>query len=231
MEHWNSTLESGFILLFIDEDHEQFDGYRGPAEEQKTRQGADTYLGQTPQTLNLGEIKQIGYCWKSPIFLPHFYGNILDPVTTPRAVCMLKQLAFSSLEVPVSSGFSLELGTTLQQQLPEQEFLVAVPVALQSSVDTLSLQEGEWGSGSGAGEPAESVELVQRGEHTKVDTALALPMMARLYSHECCKQMWMQLNKQHRMEHWNSTLGSGFILTGILNNSGSPELLCATITV
>lgn len=32
------------------------------------------------------------------------------------------------------------------------------------------------------------------------------------------------------MEHWNSTLGSGFILMGILNDSGSPELLCATIT-
>ncbi|KAB0354078.1 hypothetical protein FD755_023228 [Muntiacus reevesi] len=33
------------------------------------------------------------------------------------------------------------------------------------------------------------------------------------------------------MEHWNSTLGSGFILMGILNDSGSPELLCATMTV
>ncbi|XP_077723817.1 olfactory receptor 2AG2-like [Canis aureus] len=33
------------------------------------------------------------------------------------------------------------------------------------------------------------------------------------------------------MESWNSTLGSGFILMGILNDSGSPELLCATITV
>ncbi|NP_001375665.1 olfactory receptor family 2 subfamily AG member 1D [Canis lupus familiaris] len=33
------------------------------------------------------------------------------------------------------------------------------------------------------------------------------------------------------MEYWNSTLGSGFILMGILNDSGSPELLCATITV
>ena len=33
------------------------------------------------------------------------------------------------------------------------------------------------------------------------------------------------------MEPWNSTLGSGFILMGILNDSGSPELLCATITV
>ncbi|KAM8815886.1 olfactory receptor 2AG1 [Rhynchonycteris naso] len=33
------------------------------------------------------------------------------------------------------------------------------------------------------------------------------------------------------MEHWNSTLGSGFILMGILKDSGSPELLCATITV
>uniref|UniRef100_A0A8C0XQG2 G-protein coupled receptors family 1 profile domain-containing protein n=1 Tax=Castor canadensis TaxID=51338 RepID=A0A8C0XQG2_CASCN len=33
------------------------------------------------------------------------------------------------------------------------------------------------------------------------------------------------------MEHWNSTLGSGFILVGILNGSGSPELLCATLTV
>ncbi|XP_004648250.1 olfactory receptor 2AG1-like [Octodon degus] len=30
------------------------------------------------------------------------------------------------------------------------------------------------------------------------------------------------------MEHWNSTLGSGFILVGILSDSGSPELLCAT---
>ncbi|XP_073923064.1 olfactory receptor 2AG2-like [Castor canadensis] len=33
------------------------------------------------------------------------------------------------------------------------------------------------------------------------------------------------------MELWNSTLGSGFILVGIMNGSGSPELLCATITV
>ncbi|XP_011951272.1 olfactory receptor 2AG1-like [Ovis aries] len=33
------------------------------------------------------------------------------------------------------------------------------------------------------------------------------------------------------MELWNSTLGSGFILLGILNDSGSPELLCATISV
>ncbi|XP_007952811.1 olfactory receptor 2AG1 [Orycteropus afer afer] len=33
------------------------------------------------------------------------------------------------------------------------------------------------------------------------------------------------------MELWNSTLGSGFILMGILNDSESPELLCATITV
>ncbi|XFG07735.1 hypothetical protein AB1E19_011359 [Capra hircus] len=40
-----------------------------------------------------------------------------------------------------------------------------------------------------------------------------------------------QLKKQHRMEHWNSTLGSGFILLGILNNSGFPGLLCVTISV
>ncbi|ELK02251.1 olfactory receptor 2AG2 [Pteropus alecto] len=33
------------------------------------------------------------------------------------------------------------------------------------------------------------------------------------------------------MEHWNSTLGSGFILMGILKDSGSPELLCTTISV
>ncbi|XP_070347660.1 olfactory receptor 2AG1-like [Equus asinus] len=33
------------------------------------------------------------------------------------------------------------------------------------------------------------------------------------------------------MEHWNSSLGSGFILIGILNDSGSPELLCATIAI
>ncbi|EHB05169.1 Olfactory receptor 2AG1 [Heterocephalus glaber] len=32
------------------------------------------------------------------------------------------------------------------------------------------------------------------------------------------------------MELWNSTLGSGFILVGILKDSGSPELLCAAIT-
>ncbi|XP_003465291.1 olfactory receptor 2AG2-like [Cavia porcellus] len=32
------------------------------------------------------------------------------------------------------------------------------------------------------------------------------------------------------MELWNSTLGSGFILVGILNDSGSPELLGATFT-
>ncbi|XP_042547717.1 olfactory receptor 2AG1-like [Dipodomys spectabilis] len=31
------------------------------------------------------------------------------------------------------------------------------------------------------------------------------------------------------MELWNSTLGSGFILVGILNDSGFPELLCATM--
>ncbi|XP_052508880.1 olfactory receptor 2AG1 [Budorcas taxicolor] len=33
------------------------------------------------------------------------------------------------------------------------------------------------------------------------------------------------------MELWNSTLGSGFILMAILNDSGSPGLLCATISV
>ncbi|XP_012509755.1 PREDICTED: olfactory receptor 2AG1 [Propithecus coquereli] len=33
------------------------------------------------------------------------------------------------------------------------------------------------------------------------------------------------------MELWNSTLGSGFILVGILSDSGSPELLCATLAV
>ncbi|KAH0506328.1 olfactory receptor 2AG2-like [Microtus ochrogaster] len=33
------------------------------------------------------------------------------------------------------------------------------------------------------------------------------------------------------MELWNSTLGSDFILVGILDGSGSPELLCATVTV
>ncbi|XP_055972180.1 olfactory receptor 2AG2-like [Sorex fumeus] len=32
------------------------------------------------------------------------------------------------------------------------------------------------------------------------------------------------------MEPWNSTLGSGFILVGILNDSGFSELLCATFT-
>ena len=32
------------------------------------------------------------------------------------------------------------------------------------------------------------------------------------------------------MELWNSTVGSGFILVGILDGSGSPELLCAAIT-
>ena len=33
------------------------------------------------------------------------------------------------------------------------------------------------------------------------------------------------------MEYWNSTLGSGFILMGILNDSLSPEMICATIIV
>ncbi|XP_042547715.1 olfactory receptor 2AG1-like [Dipodomys spectabilis] len=33
------------------------------------------------------------------------------------------------------------------------------------------------------------------------------------------------------MEVWNSSLGSSFILVGILNDSGFPELLCAVITV
>ncbi|XP_060483215.2 olfactory receptor 2AG1-like [Panthera onca] len=33
------------------------------------------------------------------------------------------------------------------------------------------------------------------------------------------------------MEYWNSTLGRGFILMGILKDSGSPELLCVIITV
>nr|XP_004650765.1 olfactory receptor 2AG2-like [Jaculus jaculus] len=32
------------------------------------------------------------------------------------------------------------------------------------------------------------------------------------------------------MELWNSSWASGFILVGILNGSGSPELLCATVT-
>ncbi|XP_054438609.1 olfactory receptor 2AG2-like [Pteronotus mesoamericanus] len=33
------------------------------------------------------------------------------------------------------------------------------------------------------------------------------------------------------MEHWNSTLGRGFILMGILKDSGSPELLWATLAI
>ncbi|KAM4846325.1 olfactory receptor 2AG1-like [Thomomys bottae] len=33
------------------------------------------------------------------------------------------------------------------------------------------------------------------------------------------------------MEVWNSTLGSSFILVGILNDSGFPELLCAAMTI
>ncbi|XP_035121564.2 olfactory receptor 2AG1 isoform X1 [Callithrix jacchus] len=33
------------------------------------------------------------------------------------------------------------------------------------------------------------------------------------------------------MELWNSTLENAFILVGILNGSGSPEVVCATITV
>ncbi|XP_062951031.1 olfactory receptor 2AG2-like [Cynocephalus volans] len=33
------------------------------------------------------------------------------------------------------------------------------------------------------------------------------------------------------MEFWNSTLGTEFILVGILNDSQSPELLCATVAV
>ncbi|XP_004716498.1 olfactory receptor 2AG1-like [Echinops telfairi] len=33
------------------------------------------------------------------------------------------------------------------------------------------------------------------------------------------------------MDLWNSTLGSGFILMGILNSSGSSEVLCATIAI
>ncbi|XP_048217220.1 olfactory receptor 2AG2-like [Perognathus longimembris pacificus] len=33
------------------------------------------------------------------------------------------------------------------------------------------------------------------------------------------------------MELWNSTLGSSFVLEGILKDSGSPDLLCATLTV
>uniref|UniRef100_A0A8C8YMC4 G-protein coupled receptors family 1 profile domain-containing protein n=1 Tax=Prolemur simus TaxID=1328070 RepID=A0A8C8YMC4_PROSS len=33
------------------------------------------------------------------------------------------------------------------------------------------------------------------------------------------------------MELWNSTLGRGFLLVGILNDSGSPKLLCATLAV
>ncbi|XP_021781842.1 olfactory receptor 2AG2 [Papio anubis] len=37
--------------------------------------------------------------------------------------------------------------------------------------------------------------------------------------------------KNHSMELRNSTLGSGFILVEILNDSGFPELLCATVTV
>ena len=37
--------------------------------------------------------------------------------------------------------------------------------------------------------------------------------------------------ESQRMELWNTTSGSGFILVGILDGSGFPELLCATITV
>nr|XP_003412093.2 olfactory receptor 2AG1-like [Loxodonta africana] len=51
----------------------------------------------------------------------------------------------------------------------------------------------------------------------------------RTPSHRFCVIPNNQRN--HRMELWNSTLGSGFILMSILNDSGSPELLCATIAV
>uniref|UniRef100_A0A8I3VYP4 Olfactory receptor family 2 subfamily AG member 1 n=2 Tax=Callithrix jacchus TaxID=9483 RepID=A0A8I3VYP4_CALJA len=37
--------------------------------------------------------------------------------------------------------------------------------------------------------------------------------------------------RSHSMELWNSTLENAFILVGILNGSGSPEVVCATITV
>ncbi|XP_014640281.1 PREDICTED: olfactory receptor 2AG1-like [Ceratotherium simum simum] len=82
-----------------------------------------------------------------PRLLEHMFRvGFICPVTVTH------DTDFCRSQVPVSSGFSLGLGTTLQQQLPEQELFLPVPVALQSSVDTLALQEKEWRSGSDAGE-------------------------------------------------------------------------------
>ena len=53
---------------------------------------------------------------------------------------------FCQPQIPVSLIFSLRLGTTPQEQLPEQELIFLLFVAPQC-VDTLALQEGEWGSG------------------------------------------------------------------------------------
>lgn len=44
------------------------------------------------------------------------------------------------------SIFSLKLGTTLQEPFPDQELFLSFYVAIQSSVDTLALSKGEWGS-------------------------------------------------------------------------------------
>ncbi|KAL6090679.1 hypothetical protein STEG23_013556 [Scotinomys teguina] len=50
-----------------------------------------------------------------------------------------------------------------------------------------------------------------------------------LSDHWSMPVQFRKLKRPHRMEPWNSTLGSGFILLGIIDGSGSPELLCATI--
>ena len=54
---------------------------------------------------------------------------------------------FCQPQIPVCLIFSLRLGTTPQAQLPEQELIFLFFVAPQWYVDTLALQEGEWGSG------------------------------------------------------------------------------------
>lgn len=58
---------------------------------------------------------------------------------------MLSDTDFCHSQVPISI-FSLRLGTALQEPFPDQELFFSFCVAVQSSVDTVSLSKREWGS-------------------------------------------------------------------------------------
>ena len=73
--------------------------------------------------------------------IPIFRVGFICPV--PK----MHEADFCQPQIPVSLIFSFRLGTTPQEQVPEQELIFLLFVAPQWCVGTLALQEGEWGSG------------------------------------------------------------------------------------